>query len=797
MSNFIKTLFFILSFLMISPVQAQNVEVDAVTRVVESIKSEETLNYSDVSQQISMLEESLKSGQQNTDMLSNSVKILSEFRTKLTQSRKQTEKELQFVQKRIEALGEAADDEVEKITLKRKEFADEASALKAVIAESDVMIAKIDELDNLILSVRNKQLIGNLLTQQRPIIVPQNFLHATSLLVKFSLDIIKSPINWYSSLDEAQRSNMHLRFLPGTLIFVLLLWLAIYLRLFIAHHFGYKKDILKPRFGKKVFAAILVAISYGVIPAILIAGFMVWLFSTKIVDGTFFGIVLNSFLFYLLIIFLTKAFTRVIFAPYNFRWRLVNIETPLAKKITKTLYIAIVSIGTSAFLESVAISANYSIDLISFISIFDSAVKGIFIILLTKEILLDAVSSTDDSDEDDSEEMPQSDALSRSVKISFLTMLAVTVVFVISLFGYARLSAFIFNRFILSVLICGALILLRKLISEFLHHMLFFKFWFRTFRLRRKVRISINFWINMVLDPIFVLLGIFIILSLWGVSTDLLLQSLKKLFTGFKIGGINISLIAIALGIIAFFTSLAFFKMLRTKFFIQVLNKMNIDDGVRHSLSAGLGFVSFVLAAIIGIIIMGGDLTNLAIIASALSVGIGFGLQNIINNFVSGIIILFERPFKVGDWVSFNGEEGTIKQINIRSTEIETFKKTSIIIPNASLISSAVTNMTHENTWSRQSVCVGVAYGTDVEKVKQILLEVASKHKNVLKTPAPYVLFKDFGASSLDFELRCYTNNLWSGWSIPSELRYEIYRRFNEEGIEIPFQQVVVHQAQD
>ena len=752
MSNFIKTLFFILSFLMISPVQAQNVEVDAVTRVVESIKSEETLNYSDVSQQISMLEESLKSGQQNRDMLSNSVKVLSEFRTKLAQSRKQTEKELQFVQKRIEALGEAADDEVEKITLKRKEFADEASALKAVIAESDVMIAKIDELDNLILSVRNKQLIGNLLTQQRPIIVPQNFLHATSLLVKFSLDIIKSPINWYSSLDEAQRSNMHLRFLPGTLIFVLLLWLAIYLRLFIAHHFGYKKDILKPRFGKKVFAAILVAISYGVIPAILIAGFMVWLFSTKIVDGTFFGIVLNSFLFYLLIIFLTKAFTRVIFAPYNSRWRLVNIETPLAKKITQTLYIAIVSIGTCAFLESVAISANYSIDLISFISIFDSAVKGIFIILLTKEILLDAVSSTDDSDEDDSEEMPQSDTLSRSVKISFLTMLAVTVVFVISLFGYARLSAFIFNRFILSVLICGALILLRKLISEFLHHMLFFKFWFRTFRLRRKVRISINFWINMVLDPIFVLLGIFIILSLWGVSTDLLLQSLKKLFTGFKIGGINISLIAIALGIIAFFTSLAFFKMLRTKFFIQVLNKMNIDDGVRHSLSAGLGFVSFVLAAIIGIIIMGGDLTNLAIIASALSVGIGFGLQNIINNFVSGIIILFERPFKVGDWVSFNGEEGTIKQINIRSTEIETFKKTSIIIPNASLISSAVTNMTHENTWSRQSVCVGVAYGTDVEKVKQILLEIASKHKNVLKTPAPYVLFKDFGASSLDFE---------------------------------------------
>ena len=373
--------------------------------------------------------------------------------------------------------------------------------------------------------------------------------------------------------------------------------------------------------------------------------------------------------------------------------------------------------------------------------------------------------------------------------------MAVSLVFILSLFGYARLSAFIFNRLIFSILLIGALLLIRKLIGEFLHHMLFFKFWFRTFRLRRKIRMSIDFWINMILDPLFILLGLFLILSLWGVSTDLLLQSLVKLFTGFKIGGINISLIAIALGVVSFFAALAFFKMLRMRFFNQVLDKMHIDDGVKHSLSSGIGFIGFVLATIIGITIMGGDLTNLAIIASALSVGIGFGLQNIINNFVSGIIILFERPFKVGDWVVFNGEEGKIKQINIRSTEIETFKRASIIVPNATLISSAVTNLTHENNWSRQSLTVGVAYGTDVEKVKKILLEVAQNHKLVLRNPAPLVIFKEFGASSLDFELRCYTNNIWDGWAIPSDLRFEIYKRFNEEGIEIPFQQIVIHQA--
>ncbi|MBR1605425.1 MAG: mechanosensitive ion channel family protein [Alphaproteobacteria bacterium] len=796
MKNLFKFSFWAVALLWCSIAQAQSIEIDATTRIVESITSEKTFNHHEISKKLSSLEENLKSGSYKVDTLSTTVKELSSIREQLGDGRKQTEKELQFVQKRIEALGEEATDEIDTISEKRKEFNDEASLLKAQIAEIDVMSAKIDELDIIILNIRNQALIGNLLVQQSPLIVPQNFLLATSSFVTFTLDIIRSPINWYQNLDEGQRSDIHQKFIPGTLTFLLLLWLAIYLRLFLNRHFGYN-DNIRPRFGKKVIAAVLVSLAYGVIPAILIAGFMAWLYGTKIVDGSFFGIVLNHFLFYLLLIFVTKALTRVVFTPYHPRWRLVDIDTTKAKKITQTLYLAIVLICTCSCLSTIAISANYSMDLISFLTVISSAVKGIFIIWLTKILLLDDVTSTDDEDDDEIEDSVQAAALSRKIKMSFLIIMAVIIIFTLSLFGYARLSGFIFNRLILSTLLVGALFLIRKLLSEFMHHMLFFKFWFNTFRVRRKVRMSIDFWVNMVLDPLFILLGIFLLLSLWGVSTDLLLQSLKKLFTGFKIGGINISLIAIALGVGSFFAALAFFKMLRNRFFNQVLAKMNIDDGIRHSLSSGLGFIGFVFAAIIGITIMGVDLTNLAIIASALSVGIGFGLQNVINNFVSGIIILFERPFKVGDWVVFNGEEGKIKQINIRSTEIETFKRSSIIVPNATLISSAVTNLTHENNWSRQSLTVGVAYGTDVEKVKEILLDVARHHKLVLKNPAPYVLFKDFGASSLDFDLRCYTSNLWEGWTIPSDLRFEIYKRFNEEGIEIPFQQIVLHQCKD
>ena len=227
----------------------------------------------------------------------------------------------------------------------------------------------------------------------------------------------------------------------------------------------------------------------------------------------------------------------------------------------------------------------------------------------------------------------------------------------------------------------------------------------------------------------------------------------------------------------------------------NILSHVDIEDGIKHSLASGFGFVGFVIAGFLAIAVMGGDLSNVALVAGALSVGIGLGLQDIVNNFVSGIILLFERPIKVGDWVVINGEEGKIKQINIRSTEIETFNRASVIIPNATILSNSLTNLTHENNWMRFKIPVSVAYGSDTQKVKQILLECATSNKKVLRKPGPYVLFQNFGQSSLDFELRGYSSNIWEGWEIPSELRFEINRRFIEEGIEIPFTQMVIHQG--
>ena len=190
---------------------------------------------------------------------------------------------------------------------------------------------------------------------------------------------------------------------------------------------------------------------------------------------------------------------------------------------------------------------------------------------------------------------------------------------------------------------------------------------------------------------------------------------------------------------------------------------------------------------------MGLDLSNIALVAGALSVGIGFGLQSIVNNFVSGLILLAERPIKTGDWVVVGGDQGYVRKISVRATKIETFDRATVIVPNAELISNRVMNWMHDGSMGRIIIPVGVSYDADPEQVREILLRIADESEYVSSYPGPSVFFMDFGASSLDFELRCYIQDINSSLSAKSALRFAIFKAMKEAGIEIPFPQQDIH----
>ena len=226
----------------------------------------------------------------------------------------------------------------------------------------------------------------------------------------------------------------------------------------------------------------------------------------------------------------------------------------------------------------------------------------------------------------------------------------------------------------------------------------------------------------------------------------------------------------------------------------RILKNYNIEQGTRQSVGTIVKYM-LIIAGMFSILQTSGiDLSAFGILAGALGVGIGFGLQNITNNFISGLIILFEQPIKVGDRIEVGDIAGDVLKISARSTTVLTNDNISVIIPNSKFIDDQVINWSHNDRRIRFNFPVGVSYKENPEKVKQILIEVALNHEGILKAPKPDVLFDEFDDSSLNFFLRVWTSEYVNKPRVlKSELYYEIFRRFSEEGIEIPFPQRDIH----
>ena len=276
---------------------------------------------------------------------------------------------------------------------------------------------------------------------------------------------------------------------------------------------------------------------------------------------------------------------------------------------------------------------------------------------------------------------------------------------------------------------------------------------------------------------------------IWGARVVDIQDVWLSLKDGIVLGDTRISISDFITFVIIFFIGYTLTRLLQSALRLSVLPNTKIDTGAQNALVTGVGYIGIFFSALIAITSMGLDLSSLAIVAGALSVGIGFGLQAIVSNFLSGIILLVERPIKVGDWIQVGAYSGYVSKIAVRSTTIDTFDQANVIIPNADFISGTVTNMTHLSKRGRVKVPVGVAYDSDPVFVKEILMDIVSSNANILKSPGPSVFLLGFGPDSIDFEIRGILRDVNSITSTRSEINFEILRRFAQEGIEIPFGQ--------
>jgi small-conductance mechanosensitive channel len=289
-----------------------------------------------------------------------------------------------------------------------------------------------------------------------------------------------------------------------------------------------------------------------------------------------------------------------------------------------------------------------------------------------------------------------------------------------------------------------------------------------------------------VLRVLLIILAVVMIAAPWGFDSVSLAESARSLFYGVTIGSITITFSTIIAAVAVFAIGIVVTRFVQGWLENRLLPTTSLDPGLQNSIRTAIGYSGVIVAALLAGAYSGLDLANIAIVAGALSVGIGFGLQSIVNNFVSGLILLAERPIRVGDWIMVGTEEGTVRRINVRSTEIETFDRATLIIPNSTLITGNVKNLVLRDRSGRIIVPVSVGIGADPVKVKELLVECARSHPKVLGYPEPDVFLMDFHGAQLDLELRCFLAEVSDGMRVRSDLRFAILAKLREADIERP-----------
>jgi potassium efflux system protein len=372
--------------------------------------------------------------------------------------------------------------------------------------------------------------------------------------------------------------------------------------------------------------------------------------------------------------------------------------------------------------------------------------------------------------------------------LRLLGWVAVAAILAAALVGYVALASFLVDQLLWVGILFGALLLSLQLVDEFIGGTLSGRTRVATTLqantgLRRRSLEQIGVLATGVARVVLIVVAVVLALAPWGVDSADVAGSIRAAFFGVTIGGVTISLSTVGLSCLVFALALVVTRVVKSWLDTTFLPKTDLDAGLRNSISTAFGYLGLFVAAALGFAYLGLSLDKIAIVAGALSVGIGFGLQSIVNNFVSGLILLWERPIRVGDLIVVGDGEGHVRRISVRATEIETFDRSTIIVPNSNLISGTVRNRVRGDRTGRVIVSVSVLRNTDPAHAAEILTRCAAEHVDVLKEPPPRVVFKKIGDAMLEFDLVCYVGDVDFQVRVMSDLNFAVFACLTEAKI--------------
>jgi small-conductance mechanosensitive channel len=555
--------------------------------------------------------------------------------------------------------------------------------------------------------------------------------------------------------------------------------LATLLRRWLRRRFLHRRDPA-PSYIRCLWVASVDTLFYLLVPAVVLGLLLAYLDRAGLLEGLW-GPVVGTAAFSIAFFYAVRGLTRAVLAMGAPQWRVLPLSNAGAARLGRLLTVA-----AAIFAIDILITrTGRVVDSGEAIQAVHQLGFGILITLLLVRLIRRDIWTDPDVESDGRYERLRGWLVAGVVLFALLIVGSV-------LFGYVELSRFLATRTVLSVLL-GALLLLLHAVARESISAGFAPLRTGAAATTDQTASMIQFWLGAALDIFVFVMGALLALPLWGLPWNELWMWLISAAQGFKIGEITISPLDMVLALIVFAAILGITRVVQRMLDTRVLSRTRLDIGVRDSLRTFTGYLGLAFAMLVALSTAGLDFSNLAIVAGALSVGIGFGLQAIVNNFVSGLILLFERPVKVGDWIVVGGEEGMVRRIRVRSTEIDTFDRSTVIVPNSDLISNSITNWTHGNRVCRVAIPVRAPYGSDTRHVHDILLACAKANPYVAANPAPYVLFMRFGDSALEFELRVFARDTDYYLDVLSDLHFAVDDAFREAGIVMPYPQQDLH----